>query len=82
MLLDVLGELLVGVLEAVVPPRVAASLAAFAFYLGSLASLGFGAWIAYRAITEPAERAYLVITLVAWLIAWLFWLIANKARKA
>jgi hypothetical protein len=82
MLLDVLGELLVGLLEAVVPPRTAAAIASLVFYLASLASFGFGAWIAYRAVAEPAEPAYLVISLVAWVIALLFWLIASKARRA
>jgi hypothetical protein len=80
--LDFLGELLVELLSAAIPPRAAAFLTSLIFYLTAFVCFGAGLWIAYRAITEPAERAYLGLTLLAWFIGVVFWLIADKVRKA
>ena len=81
-MLDFIGGLLVGLLEAAMPPRAASFVASLTFYLAALASFGAGAWVAYRAIAEPGERAYLGLALVAWVIALVFWFIAEQNRRA
>ena len=80
-MLQFLGELLVELLSAAIPPRAAALLTSLVFYLAAFVCFGAGIWVAYRAITEPAERAYIGLTLLAWLIGVVFWLIADRVRK-
>lgn len=77
-----LGELLVELLSAAIPPRAASFLTSLIFYLTAFVCFGAGLWVAYKAIAAPAERAYLGLTLLAWLIGVVFWLIADRVRKA
>jgi hypothetical protein len=56
-MLEFLAELIVETLGGAMPPRLSITLFSIVMFCAAAACFGFGAWVLYRAVTDPAEAA-------------------------